>query len=87
MGTITEPTSENTIGVEDMSLDDQNETQLYEQVNVIRNSGDALRESDHLEELINNADSRIDELVHFFFGSKGEQHVSASTPTTVFNLN
>ena len=86
MGAITKQPTNSIISVEDMGLDDPIAIQCSGQRNVLRDVADVLWESKRLEELINDADSRIDALVYFFFGSDSGQHAFGNSSAAIPKL-
>ena len=86
MGAITKQPTNSVINVEDLGLDDPIAIQFYGQRKVLRSLADVLRESKTLEELINEADRRIDALVYFFFGSDGEQQPLGNSSAAIPKL-
>jgi methane/ammonia monooxygenase subunit B len=78
--------AESVVAAEGLSLDNPAPIQPGEQRTVLMTASDALWESEKLDGLINDADSRIGGLV-FFFGSEGERHVSSITAAVIPKFN
>ncbi len=77
-----EHNTESVIATEGLSLDNSTPIQPGEQRSVLMTAGDALWESEKLDGLINDADSRIGGLV-FFYDSEGERYVSSITAAVI----
>ena len=69
-----------------MSLDNDHPSQPGEQRTVLMTAGDALWESERLDGLINDADSRIGGLV-FFLTREGERYISSITAAVIPKFN
>ncbi len=78
--------AESVVAAEGLSLDDPTPIQPGEQRTVLMTAGDALWESEKLDGLINDADSRIGGLV-FFFDSAGERYISSITSAVIPQFN
>jgi len=78
--------TESVVANEGLSLDDATPIQPGEQRTVLMTAGDALWESERLDGLINDADSRIGGLV-FFFDPEGERYVSSITAAVIPKFN
>jgi methane/ammonia monooxygenase subunit B len=78
--------TESVVAAEGLSLDDATPIQPGEQRTVLMTAGDALWESERLDGLINDADSRIGGLV-FFFDSEGERFVSSISSAVIPQFN
>jgi methane/ammonia monooxygenase subunit B len=78
--------SESVTAAEGLNLDDPTPIQPGEQRTVVMTASDALWESERLDGLINDADSRIGGLV-FFFDSEGERYVSSITSAVIPKFN
>ncbi|SJM89293.1 Particulate methane monooxygenase alpha subunit [Crenothrix polyspora] len=74
--------AESVIAKEGLILDNPVPIQPGEQRTVLMTAGDALWESEKLDGLINDADSRIGGLV-FFFDSEGERYISSITSAVI----
>ncbi len=78
--------TESVIATENLSLDNPTPIQPGEQRTILMTAGDALWESEKLDGLINDADSRIGGLV-FFYDSEGERYVSSITSAVIPKFN
>jgi methane/ammonia monooxygenase subunit B len=78
--------AESVVAPEGLSLDNPTPIQPGEQRIVSMTAGDALWESERLDGLINDADSRIGGLV-FFFDPDGERYVSSITAAVIPKFN
>lgn len=78
--------TESVVAAEGLSLDNPAPIQPGEQRTVLMTASDALWESERLDGLINDADSRIGGLV-FFFDSEGERYVSSITSAVIPQFN
>jgi methane/ammonia monooxygenase subunit B len=86
---VTVPEQSNTesaVAPEGLSLDNPAPIQPGEQRTVLMTAADALWESERLDGLINDADSRIGGLV-FFFDPEGERYVSSITAAVIPKFN
>jgi len=68
---ITEQLANSVIVAEELGVSDSSSNQ-----SVFKSAGVVFCKSRLLEELVNEADSRIDALADFFFGNEGGGHVS-----------
>ncbi|MEQ1527972.1 MAG: methane monooxygenase/ammonia monooxygenase subunit B [Methylococcales bacterium] len=73
---ITEQLADSVIVAEDLGLSDPSLKQFSGQRKVMMSAGVVFCKSRLLEELVNEADSRIDALAYFFFGNEDGRHVS-----------
>jgi methane/ammonia monooxygenase subunit B len=78
--------TESVVAAEGLSLDNASPIQPGEQRTVLMTASDALWESERLDGLINDADSRIGGLV-FFFDPEGERYVSSITAAVIPKFN
>ncbi len=78
--------TESVIATESLSLDNPTPIQPGEQRTILITAGDGLWESEKLDGLINDADSRIGGLV-FFYDSEGERYVSSITSAVIPKFN
>jgi len=78
--------TESVIAADGLSLDNPAPIQPGEQRTVLMTAGDALWESEKLDGLINDPDSRIGGLV-FFYDSDGERYVSSITSAVIPKFN
>lgn len=78
--------AESVVAPEGLNLDNPTPIQPGEQRTVLMTAGDALWESERLDGLINDADSRIGGLV-FFFDPEGERYVSSITAAVIPKFN
>jgi hypothetical protein len=78
---ITEQLADSVIVAEDLGLSDPSLNQ-----SLFKSAGVVFCKSRLLEELVNEADSRIDALAYFFFGSEGGRHVSNIPSATIPKL-
>jgi methane/ammonia monooxygenase subunit B len=78
--------AESVVAKEGLSLDVTTPIQPGEQRTVLMTASDALWESEKLDGLINDADSRIGGLV-FFFDSAGERYISSITAAVIPKFN
>ncbi|NOT12862.1 MAG: methane monooxygenase/ammonia monooxygenase subunit B [Methylococcaceae bacterium] len=86
---VPEPDQSNTesvVAAEGLSLDNLTPIQPGEQRTVLLTAGDALWESERLDGLINDADSRIGGLL-FFFDPDGERYISSITSAVIPKFN
>jgi methane/ammonia monooxygenase subunit B len=78
--------AESVVATEGLSLDNPAPIQPGEQRTVLMTASDVLWESERLDGLINDADSRIGGLV-FFFDPDGERYVSSITSAVIPKFN
>lgn len=78
--------AESVVAAEGLNLDNPTPIQPGEQRTVLMTASDALWESERLDGLINDADSRIGGLV-FFFDSEGERYISSITSAVIPKFN
>jgi methane/ammonia monooxygenase subunit B len=78
--------TESVVATEGLSLDNPTPIQPGEQRTVLMTASDVLWESERLDGLINDADSRIGGLV-FFFDPEGERYVSSITAAVIPKFN
>jgi methane/ammonia monooxygenase subunit B len=78
--------TESVVAAEGLSLDNPAPIQPGEQRTVLLAASDVLWESERLDGLINDADSRIGGLV-FFFDTEGERYVSSITAAVIPQFN
>ena len=78
--------AESVVATEGLSLDNAAPIQPGEQRTVLMTAGDALWESEKLDGLIKDADSRIGGLV-FFFDSAGERYISSISAAVIPKFN
>lgn len=78
--------TESVIAAEGLSLDNPTPIQPGEQRTLLMKASDALWESEKLDGLVNDADSRIGGLV-FFYDSEGERYVSSITSAVIPKFN
>jgi methane/ammonia monooxygenase subunit B len=78
--------TESVVAPEGLSLDNPAPIQPGEQRTVLMTAGDALWESERLDGLINDADSRIGGLI-FFFDSAGNRYVSSISAAVIPKFN
>jgi methane/ammonia monooxygenase subunit B len=78
--------TESVVAREGLSLDNPTPIQPGEQRTMTMTAADALWESERLDGLINDADSRIGGLV-FFFDSAGERYISSITAAVIPKFN
>jgi methane/ammonia monooxygenase subunit B len=78
--------AETVVAAEGLSLDNPTPIQLGEQRTVLMTASDVLWESEKLDGLINDADSRIGGLV-FFFDSAGERYISSISSPVIPKFN
>jgi methane/ammonia monooxygenase subunit B len=81
-----EHNTESVIAAEGLSLDNPKPIQPGEQRTVLMTASDALWESEKLDGLINDTDSRIGGLV-FFYDSEGERYISSISSAVVPKFN
>ncbi|MEQ1527971.1 MAG: bacterial ammonia monooxygenase, subunit AmoB, partial [Methylococcales bacterium] len=81
-----EHNTESVIAADGLSLDNPAPIQPGEQRTVLMSAGDALWESEKLDGVINDADSRIGGLV-FFYDSEGERYVSSISSAVIPKFN
>jgi methane/ammonia monooxygenase subunit B len=81
-----ENNTESVIAADGLSLDNPAPIQPGEQRTVLMTASDALWESEKLDGLINDPDSRIGGLV-FFYDSEGERYVSSITSAVIPKFN
>jgi methane/ammonia monooxygenase subunit B len=78
--------TESVVAAEGLSLDNPTPIQPGEQRTVSMTASDVLWESERLDGLINDADSRIGGLV-FFFDPEGERYVSSISAAVIPKFN
>ena len=78
--------AESVVATEGLSLDNAEPIQPGEQRKVLMTAQDVLWESERLDGLINDADSRIGGLV-FFFDPEGERYVSSISSAVIPQFN
>jgi methane/ammonia monooxygenase subunit B len=86
---IPEPNSSNAesaVAADGLSLDNPAPIQPGEQRTITMTASDALWESERLDGLINDADSRIGGLL-FFFDNEGERYISSITAAVIPKFN
>ncbi|NOT84226.1 MAG: methane monooxygenase/ammonia monooxygenase subunit B [Methylococcaceae bacterium] len=78
--------ADSVVAAEGLSLDNATPIQPSEQRTVLMTAGDALWESEKLDGLINDPDSRIGGLL-FFYDTEGERYVSSVTAAVIPKFN
>lgn len=78
--------ADSVVAAEGLSLDNATPIQPGEQRTVLMTAGDALWESEKLDGLINDPDSRIGGLI-FFYDTEGERYVSSVTAAVIPKFN